>query len=97
MSQSRQVLSMKKPNMTGPGMLPRSLMTMFWMPMASDLSSSPTLRRVAIVLGIVTQNVRKMRTKTMTRMNLRQRRKIPTNLKMRIRKTIPLKIVEREL
>ena len=52
-------------------MLPSSLMTMFWRPMARDLSSSPTLRRVAIVLGIVTQKVRKMRMKTMTRKGMK--------------------------
>ena len=53
--------------MTGPGMLPSSLMRMFWSPIARDLSSSPTLRRVAMVLGMVTQKVRNIRTNTMTR------------------------------
>ena len=42
-------------------------MEMFWNPMARDLSSSLTLRRVAMVLGMVIQKVRNIMMKTMAR------------------------------
>ena len=67
MSHSRQVLSIKYPKRTGPGILPISLMMTLWRPMAMDLSCSLTLLRVAMVEGIVIQNVRKIRMKQMTR------------------------------
>ena len=61
------VLSMKYPKSTGPGMLPISLMTTLCSPSAMDLSCSLTLLRVAMVEGIVIQNVRKIKMKQMTR------------------------------
>ena len=42
-------------------------MMTLWRPMAMDLSCSLTLLRVAMVEGIVIQNVRKIRMKQMTR------------------------------
>ena len=48
-------------------MLPISLMMTLWRPMAMDLSCSLTLLRVAMVEGIVIQNVRKIRMKQMSR------------------------------
>ena len=52
--------------MTGPGIVPSSLMKMFCRPRARDLSCSLTHLSVAMVEGMVTQKVRKMRMKLTT-------------------------------
>jgi len=58
--QYRHVLSIKYPNMIGPGMPPMSLAIIDCSPIAIDLCSIFTLLNVTAVFGIETKNVRNM-------------------------------------
>lgn len=65
--QSRHALSITQPKAMGPGMPPRVLTTIHWIPSAKDLCWSQTHRKVAVSAGMLLRNVKIITTNMKTR------------------------------